>query len=69
MSTRKATQEEQEVLEYLNALRMSGATNMFGAAPYIQEEFGLNRMEAKNLLLLWMKNFNEEGNYETLKTA
>jgi hypothetical protein len=61
---RKTTEQEQEVLEYLNILRDSGATNMFGATPYIEDEFGLDRKESKRLLSLWMKNFNNEGKYD-----
>lgn len=61
---RKTTKQEQEVLEYLNILRDSGATNMFGATPYIEDEFGIDRKESKRLLSLWMKNFNNEGKYD-----
>jgi hypothetical protein len=32
---------------------------MFGAAPYIVEEFGVTRQEAKDLLLNWMQTFAE----------
>jgi len=52
------TLQEQANL-FLDALRDSGATNMFGAAPYLVEEFGVTRHEAKNLLLTWMKTFEE----------
>jgi len=61
---RKTTQSEKEVMEFLNILRDSGATNMFGATPYVIEEFGLDKSEARRILSLWMKNFNEEGKYE-----
>jgi hypothetical protein len=64
---RKTTHEEKEVMEFLNILRDSGATNMFGAAPYIEDEFGIDKREARRLLTLWMHNFNEEGNYEEVK--
>jgi hypothetical protein len=64
---RKTTQEEKEVMEFLNILRDSGVTNMFGAAPYIEDEFGIDKREARRLLTLWMHNFNEEGNYEEVK--
>ena len=30
-----------EMLEYLDMLRESAVTNMFGAAPYLQDEFGM----------------------------
>ena len=61
---RKTTDTEKEVMEFLNILRDSGATNMFGATPYVIEEFGLDKSEARRILSLWMKNFNEEGKYE-----
>ena len=40
---------------YLNRLRESGATNMFGAAPYLEMEFDLDRREAKQVLMDWMQ--------------
>ena len=64
---RKTTDQEQEVLEFLNILRDSGATNMFGAVPYIKDEFELDSKEAKRLLMLWMANFNDEGKYDEVK--
>ncbi len=64
---RKTTDQEQEVLEFLNILRDSGATNMFGAVPYIKDEFELDNKEAKRLLMLWMANFNDEGEYNEVK--
>lgn len=45
---------------YLENLRRSGVTNMFGAAPYLQREFGLEYEEAKKILCDWMKNYNRE---------
>jgi len=48
-----------EYFEYLDDLRESGVTNMFGAAPYLQEAFGLSRYEARVVLLKWMETFNE----------
>jgi len=48
-----------EYFEYLDDLRESGVTNMFGAAPYLQEAFGLSRYEARDVLLKWMETFNE----------
>jgi hypothetical protein len=61
---RKTTEQEQEVLEYLNILRDSGVTNMFGATPYIEAEFGLDKKKSRHLLSLWMYNFNDEGKYD-----
>ena len=47
-----------EHLEYLDGLRESGATNMFGAAPYLQREFpNLTRAESRTIVSYWMKSF------------
>jgi len=48
---------KQEVYEYLNDLRESGVTNMFGATPYLQEEFDFDKEEAMNWLHAWMRDF------------
>lgn len=64
---RNATEQEQEVFNYLNELRESGDTNMFGASPYIINEFELPSNEAKRLLSLWMSNFNRECNYTIIE--
>lgn len=50
---------QDEVNLFLDSIRKSGSINMFGAAPYIQEVFGVTRHEAKVLLLNWMQTFGE----------
>jgi hypothetical protein len=45
-TTRKTTEQEKEVMEFLNLLRNTGATNMFGATPYIMQEFDIPKQEA-----------------------
>ena len=45
--------------EYLTKLRDSGVTNMFGAAPYLMAEFGLDKRTAREILAKWMKSFSE----------
>ena len=64
---RKSAYQEQEVFEYLNELRESGATNMFGAVRYIVKEFRYSEEESRRILLLWMDNFNDEGNYSEIE--
>jgi len=49
-----------EYFIYLERLRRSGVTNMFGAAPYLQEEFGLSRRDARDTLTAWMNNYDPE---------
>lgn len=46
-------------LEYLDALRERGVTNMFGAAPYLEREFRLSRRVARDILIYWMQTFGE----------
>ncbi len=53
----KFTESETEVFEYLDALRESGVTNMYSAAPYIQREFSMEEDEARKLLAKWMHTF------------
>jgi len=48
---------KQEIHEFLLELRDSGETNMFGASPYLMEEFGMTRYQAKDALLEWMQSF------------
>ena len=51
---------KQEHLEFLDDLRESGVTNMFGARPYIEKEFPeLSGSEAKRVLLYWMNTFSD----------
>jgi predicted KAP-like P-loop ATPase len=40
---------------YLNRLRESGETNMWGASPYLQEQFFISRKEASKILTEWME--------------
>lgn len=51
--------DKEKYFVYLDELRESGVTNMFGAAPYLEDEFDLDRKEAKAVLVEWMRTFNE----------
>lgn len=49
-----------EHLEFLDDLRESGETNMFGARPYLMDEFpDLDQDKAKQVLGYWMHTFGE----------
>jgi hypothetical protein len=48
-------------LEYLDMLRESAVTNMFGAGPYVEYQFGLDRHEAKDIVLYWMATFESRN--------
>ena len=50
---------ENDYLEYLDALRESGETNMFGSPIYLAEEFDLDIEFAKKVVSFWMKTFGE----------
>ena len=45
---------------YLEWLRRSGQTNMYGAVPYLMEEFWFDEKEAKKVLIDWMQNYNPD---------
>ena len=47
----------EDYFEFLNDLRESGQINMFGAGPVLQEVFGLDKYEAREILGAWMKSF------------
>ena len=49
-----------EHLDYLDKLRESGVTNMFGAGGYLQKEFDVNASKALEILAYWMKTFGGE---------
>jgi hypothetical protein len=42
---------------YLEALRDSGETNMWGAAPYIQSAFRVSHADSKKILVEWIESF------------
>jgi hypothetical protein len=49
----------EEHKKFLDDLRESGETNMFGATPFLMEEFGLEKREARAILSEWMDSFNK----------
>lgn len=51
-----------EHLEYLDELRESGVTNMFGAAPYLEIGFDIDTATARKYLSYWMKTFSDRHN-------
>ena len=48
-----------EVFEYLDDLRESGVTNMFGAGRYLKEAYGFDEHVAKAFLAKWMETFGD----------
>ncbi len=49
---------KEDYFEYLDELRESGVTNMFGAAPYLVEDFGITMWEARKILVEWMETYD-----------
>ena len=49
------TDQAPDIVRYLDSLRESGKTNMFGAGPYLREEFALTKPESHAVLSAWMK--------------
>jgi len=53
-------EEWEQYYKILEAIRESGITNMFGAAPYLKELCPeLSHKEAQAVLVNWMRNYNE----------
>ncbi len=48
-----------EYYQYLDELRESGVTNMYGAGAYLQDRFDLSKVEARDILTAWMKQFTK----------
>ncbi len=51
---------EQEVFQYLDALRESGVTNMYGAGAFLRDRFDFSKQEAREFLMAWMEQFKNE---------
>ena len=50
----------EEHLEFLDELRESGVTNMYGARPYVQRAFPeLEKGQASTVVGYWMRSFGE----------
>lgn len=45
---------------YLEGLRRSGAVNMWGSVPYLEEAFDMSRAEARDALIAWIESHRRE---------
>ena len=52
-------EEHSEYYKWLEFLRLTGITNMYGARPYLERQFGLSKEEAADVLYEWMTNYDE----------
>lgn len=53
------TSLEKECYIYLEDLRRSGVTNMYGAGSYLVSTFDISKERAKEILKYWMDNYKE----------
>ena len=61
---KKAVKEEDysDMFDMLDQIQASGKINMFGAAPYLVDMYGIDKYKAREVLAAWMKSkdkFNE----------
>ena len=47
-----------EYFVYLDKLRESGTINMMGAPRELQNDFGMDKIEARKIFQLWTEQFN-----------
>lgn len=52
-------QEYEEYYIYLEELRLSGETNMWGATPYLVCRYNLDTVRANEILFSWIDNYDE----------
>ena len=55
----KELPSQNDVNVFLDVLRSTGITNMFGAGSYIEDQFGVTERQARNFLFTWMNTFSE----------
>lgn len=48
-----------EHLVFLDDLRETGVTNMYGAAPYVSGALGLDNKTSRDIVSYWMKTFGD----------
>ena len=58
-----------EVFRFLDDLRGSGVTNMFGATPWIMENFHITKYDANRFLIKWMETFSERHAQDKIDTV
>jgi hypothetical protein len=59
MATERPATVTDDHLKFLDKLRKSGKTNMFGAPAYLQRKFGLDEESATIITSYWMHSFSE----------
>lgn len=54
-----------EHITFLENLRDSGVTNMWGASPYLKDRFNLTKTEASDILMAWIDSFSTPSTPDT----
>jgi hypothetical protein len=60
------TEDKKDVYTFLDNLRESGVTNMFGSGSYVEDEYSTSKTETKELVVGWMKAV-ESGEWDMEK--
>jgi transposase InsO family protein len=55
-----------EMMEYLDMVRETDATNMYGAGPWLSNAYGLSKQDARAVLQHWMDTYNERRQAQRL---
>ena len=50
-------ESQSDYFDILDQLRASGAINMFGAPRWLEENYGLNRCDARAVFASWTKSY------------
>lgn len=59
MNMKTEIENKETYFAFLDIIRESGQINMFGAAPVLEETYGLSRRDARQVLLEWMDTFSQ----------
>ena len=57
MRTKAGIPEWETYFLFLDKLRESGKTNMYGAGSWLEDEFVLDHREARKIVTAWMRAF------------
>ena len=50
---------KEDYFKFLDELRVSGVTNMWGASQYLEVAFNLPKKEAAEVLIEWIQTFSQ----------
>ncbi len=57
-----------DYFQFLDNLKESGIANMFGATPYLEKAFDLDKKEAQKILIEWMEQYTDKKGAEAIIT-